>query len=126
MLNCWNSSARNLDTGISLIVFSTFLQFLQKVLNPDLLSSMTYPFSYTEKEQVNLPNQELSVLYGGPTLNYREQSSLYVPHMLRVIWQEIWHICNCLIYRVNLDLYAESLIYREKEYFYAEVNGYFP
>ena len=31
-----------------------------------------------------LPNQELSVLYGGPTLNYRGHLSLYVPHMLRV------------------------------------------
>ena len=30
------------------------------------------------------PNQELSVLYGGPTLNYGRQLSLYVPHMLRV------------------------------------------
>ena len=31
-----------------------------------------------------LPNQELSVLYGGPTLNYGGQLSLYVLHMLRV------------------------------------------
>ena len=31
-----------------------------------------------------VPNQELSVLYGGPTLNYEEQLSLYVPYMLRV------------------------------------------
>ena len=31
-----------------------------------------------------LPNQELSVLYGGPTLNYGGQLSLYFPHMLRV------------------------------------------
>ena len=31
-----------------------------------------------------IPNQELSVLYGGPTLNYDGQLSLYVPHMLRV------------------------------------------
>ena len=27
-----------------------------------------------------IPNQELSVLYGGPTLNYEGQLSLYVPH----------------------------------------------
>ena len=33
---------------------------------------------------IPLPNQELSVLYGGPTLNYEEQLSLYVPYMLRV------------------------------------------
>ena len=31
-----------------------------------------------------LPNQELSVLYGGPTLNYGVQLFLYVPYMLRV------------------------------------------
>ena len=31
-----------------------------------------------------LPNQELSVLYGGLTLNYGGQLSLYFPHMLRV------------------------------------------
>ena len=31
-----------------------------------------------------VPSQELSVMYGGPTLNYREQLSLYVPYMLRV------------------------------------------
>ena len=31
-----------------------------------------------------LPNQELSVLYGGPTLKYEGQLTLYVPHMLRV------------------------------------------
>ena len=31
-----------------------------------------------------VPNQELSVLNGGPTLNYGEQLSLYVPHMLCV------------------------------------------
>ena len=31
-----------------------------------------------------VPNQKLSVLYGGPTLNYGEQLSLYVPYMLRV------------------------------------------
>ena len=30
-------------------------------------------------------NQELSVLYRGPTLNYGRQLSLYIPHMLRVI-----------------------------------------
>ena len=31
-----------------------------------------------------LPNQELSVLYGGPTLNYGGQLSLYVLYMLRL------------------------------------------
>ena len=36
------------------------------------------------KNCLQLPNQELSVLYRGPTLNYGEQLSLYVPYMLRV------------------------------------------
>ena len=31
-----------------------------------------------------LPNQELSVLYGGPTLIYGWQLSMYFPHMFRV------------------------------------------
>ena len=31
-----------------------------------------------------LPNQELSVLYGGPTLNYERQLSLCFPHLLRL------------------------------------------
>ena len=31
-----------------------------------------------------LPNQELSVLYGGLTLNYGGQLSLYFPQMFRV------------------------------------------
>ena len=31
-----------------------------------------------------MPNQELSVLYDGPTLNYGGQLSLKDPHMLRV------------------------------------------
>ena len=31
-----------------------------------------------------LPNQELSVMYGWPTLNYEGHLSLYVPYMLRV------------------------------------------
>ena len=33
---------------------------------------------------VLLPNQELSVLYGGPILNYGRQLSLYFPQMLCV------------------------------------------
>ena len=36
------------------------------------------------KHSYELPNQELSVLYGGPTLNYGRQLSLYVPYILRV------------------------------------------
>ena len=39
--------------------------------------------------------------------------------------RRFWHT-NCLIYRVKLDLYAERLIYKEKECLYAERNGHFP
>ena len=55
----------------------------------------------------SLPNQELSVLYGEPTLNYGRQLSLYFPHILRVnmttdlahlqvsdLEEEIKHICR--------------------------------
>ena len=74
-----------------------------------------------------LPNQELSVLYGGPILNYGEQLSLCVPYMLRVsMTEDLAHLQYCLIYRVKLNLYAEWLIYRQKECLYAERNGYFP
>ena len=42
-------------------------------------------FSEFGKYNMNtLPNQELSVLYGGPILNYGGQLSLYVPHKLPV------------------------------------------
>ena len=33
---------------------------------------------------LTVPNQELSVVYGRPTINYGGQFSLYFPHMLRV------------------------------------------
>ena len=41
-------------------------------------------FSYYSYYSTKKPNQELSVLYGGPTLNYGRQLSLYFSHMLRV------------------------------------------
>ena len=42
---------------------------------------------------VMLPNQELSVLYGGPTLNYGTQLFLYFPHMLRVhVTRDLAHL----------------------------------
>ena len=40
--------------------------------------------THTLNKLHTLPNQELSVLYRGPTLNYGEQLFLYVPHMLCV------------------------------------------
>ena len=44
-------------------------------------TSQAYSYMYTPK---GLPNQELSMLYGRPTLNYGGQLSPYVPYMLRV------------------------------------------
>ena len=57
-----------------------------------------------------LPNQELSVLYGGPFLNY-------FLHMLRVnMIRDLAHMqLSDLQRKIKLDLYAERLTYREKE-----------
>ena len=38
--------------------------------------------------KASLPNQELSVLYLGPSHNYGKQLSLYVPYMLHVSVKE--------------------------------------
>ena len=43
-----------------------------------------FAWNFLEFSMLVVPNQELSVLYEWPTLNYEEQLSLYVPHMLRV------------------------------------------
>ena len=52
---------------------------LQRRLKPVSLSDATYVVI-----EETLPNQELSVMYGEPTLNYGDQLPLYVPYMLRV------------------------------------------
>ena len=51
-----------------------------------LLQNLRMYLSLTRKcrRTAILSNQELSVLYGGPTLNYGGQLFLYVPHLLRV------------------------------------------
>ena len=49
-----------------------------------------------------LPNQELSVLYGGPTLNYGGQLFPYVSHMLRV------NMARDLAYLQLSDLQGET------------------
>ena len=71
-----------------------------------------------------LPNQELLVLYGGPTLNYGGQLSLYVPYMLRV------NMTGDLAHLQLSDLQGEirpiCRICKEKEALYAERNGYYP
>ena len=66
---------------------------------------------------MSLPNQELSVLYGGPTLNYEGQLSPYVPHMLHVNMTR--GLAHLQLSDLKLDLYAERLIYRKKECLYA-------
>ena len=46
---------------------------------------LAYEFpTISDHNYMLLPNQELSVLYGRPTLNNGEQLSLYIPYMLRV------------------------------------------
>ena len=50
--------------------------------NHSLSRQLSYYLAFCQF--ILLPNQELSVLYGGPTLNYGGQLSLYVPYMLRV------------------------------------------
>ena len=72
-----------------------------------------------------LSNQELSVLYGGPTLNYGNHLSLYVPHTLRVsMTGDLAHLQLSDLQGEN-RLYAKHLIYREKECLYTERNGHF-
>ena len=66
------------------------------------------------------------MLYGGPTLNYGGQLSLYFPHMLRVnMTRDLAHL-QLSDLQEKLDLHAERLIYREKESLYAERNGCYP
>ena len=65
---------------------------------------------------------------GGPLSIMGNNYPCMFPICCAQVWQKIWHTCNCLIYRVKIDLCqcAERLIYREKECLYAERNGYFP
>ena len=71
-------------------------------------------------------NQELSVLHGGPTLNFGEQLILYVPHMLRV------NMTRDLAYLQLSDLQGKirptcrTSYLQGKEFLYAERNGYYP
>ena len=68
---------------------------------------------------IGLLNQELSVPYGGPTLNYGGQLSLYVPHMLRV------NMTRALAHLQLSDLQGEIRpIYRSPIYW--EKNSYVP
>ena len=49
-----------------------------------LVKTSIPPESFLKSASFAVPNQELSVLYRGPTFNYGRQLSLYFPHMLRV------------------------------------------
>ena len=74
----------------------------------------------------SLPNQELSVLYGGPTLNYGGQLSLYVPYMLSVnMTGDLAHLQLSDLQGETRPIQGESLVYREKECLYAERNSHF-
>ena len=64
----------------------------EKVFKINILKTKRFRTFLLLKKGV-LPNQELSVLYGGPTLNYGEQLSLYVLYMLRVnISRDLAHL----------------------------------
>ena len=54
------------------------------------------------------PYQELSVLYGGPTLNYGRQLSLYFSHMLLV------NMTRDLAHLQLSDLQGEKCLYAER------------
>ena len=69
------------------IVRFTFRYFL-RALRHSPLRVLPASSAQIRLEVWHIPNQELSVLYGGPTLNYGEQLSLYVPKMLRVSMTE--------------------------------------
>ena len=73
--------------------FETFINFLwgknsefetHEARPHVLLGEKDVILTHRSQEFTTIPNQELSVLYEGPTLNYGGQLSLYVPYMLRV------------------------------------------
>ena len=61
------------------------------------------------------------MLYGGPTLNYEGQLSLYVPYMLRVsMTGDLAHLQLSDLHGEIRPIYAERLICRKKESLHAE------
>ena len=95
------------------------------------MNTLAYTNIYGEKCHWSLlPNQELSVLYGGPTLNYGRQLSLYYPHMHRVnmtrdlahlqlsdLQGEIRPICR------TSDLQGKKSLYAERNGYYSYCNN---
>ena len=66
-------------------------EYIHKLVCYDILCGRQYIHSHLgnktkpyDRSGAFLPNQELSVLYGGPTLNYGGRLSLYFPYMLPV------------------------------------------
>ena len=75
--------------NLELVAF--FFEISNMLLTVYKLNTTIFNYFITKKNLAKnkqktdiLPNQELSVLYGGPTLNYGRQLFLYFPHMLRV------------------------------------------
>ena len=61
----------------------------------------------------------------GPTLNYEEQLFMHVSHLLRGnMTKDLAHLLLSDL-QGEIDLYAERLVYREKDGLYAKRNGYF-
>ena len=70
--------------------------------------------------------QELSVLYGEPTLNYGRQLSLYVSHMLSVnMTRDLAHLQSSDL-QDEIRPICRTSDFREKECLYGGRNGYFP
>ena len=80
------------------------------------LKTRKYDFlQISAKYYMLLPNQELSVLYGGPTLNYGEQLSLYVPHKLRVsMTGDLAHLQLSDLQEETRPIYRTSDLQRER------------
>ena len=88
MVLYWSSATKILNQ-LNFICFSKYWwsnRRLNKIVNIScsLKSALFLYFLVFEAKMATMPNQELSVLYGGPTLNYGGQLSLYVSYMLRV------------------------------------------
>ena len=72
-----------------------------------------------------LPNQELAVLYGGLTLIYGGQLSMYFSHMLRVnMTRDLAHLQLSALQGEIIRSYMSVL--QAQKFLYAERKGCYP
>ena len=137
-LFCLRKSLRNLCERICQIIsYSTIWKVIRlyPIKNYPVLSSnykgKRWAYAHFIREAathlilLHYPIKNYRCCTGGPLLIMGNNYPCMFPICCAWVWQEIWHTGNCLIYGVKLDLYAERLIYREKECLYAERNGHF-